>query len=76
MSLAEPPDLPVGLLASYYEFLAAGVETFIVAFYKTQGAIPERAQVLNRLFPKRYQHLREAQAVTFREKIGRTSHSI
>ena len=62
MSLAEPPDLPVGLLASYYEFLAAGVETFIVAFYKAQGAIPERAQVLNRLSPKRYQHLREAQA--------------
>lgn len=49
-------------LASYYQFLATGVEAFIVAFYRTLEAIPERAQVLNRLSPERYQHLRAAQA--------------
>ena len=62
MSSTEYPVPSVDLLASYYEFLSAGVEAFIVAFYRTLEAIPERAQVLNRLSPERYQHLRTAQA--------------
>ncbi|MBU2853100.1 EAL domain-containing protein [Acidithiobacillus ferriphilus] len=62
MSSTEYPVPSVDLLASYHEFLAAGVEAFIVAFYRTLEAIPERAQVLNRLSPERYQHLRTAQA--------------
>ena len=62
MSSTEYPIPSVDLLASYYEFLSAGVEAFIVAFYRTLEAIPERAQVLNRLSPERYQHLRTAQA--------------
>lgn len=62
MSSAEYPRSSPELLASYYEVLAAGVEAFIADFYRTQEAIPERAQVLSRLSPERYRHLRAAQA--------------
>ncbi|MHB8247445.1 MAG: EAL domain-containing protein [Acidithiobacillus sp.] len=61
MSSAEYPSSSPDLLASYYEILAAGVEAFIANFYRTQEAIPERAQVLSRLSPERYRHLRTAQ---------------